>query len=617
MIENNLVAYSGQAGIAFRGDTNPAGEPVGAVPFGRIVNNTVFGYADSPSGVGILVENTAGPTLLNNIVAGLGVGVQVDTSSVGNTVLGGMLYQNNATNVQGTTEGTLAQILTPTQPLFVDAAGGNFYLDHGSLAIDSSIDSVAERQAYFNNILNPMGIPASPILATDYDLFGQLRRDDPAVASPVGLGQNVYKDRGAIDRVDFVVPTSSVIVPLDNGPDDEIANLANDLKVVGKKVLKFTIQLSDTGGVGIDDASVVTSAIHLYRDLDESTYLDPATRDPELVEGIDYKMVYNATNDTIDLIPLAGLWAEGFDYTIVLDQTIRDLANNALQPNRFSGTFNGLTVFNISLAGLDFGDAPDDPSNPNDYPTLLASNGPRHVVWSDFHLGAGVSSESNARTTADADGDTFDDGVILSGSGMLSNATAALTINVTMQNPSLLAEHGDTAYVAAWFDFERDGDFGGPGDHFQVISVHDGANSMAVPVPAGVGGPVFARFRFGSVLSEVTSLTGQASDGEVEDYVFHVVDYLKDFGDAPNGTSTRARRRRIRQRSPTTAPGTRRTSIRTCTSAACRRIRNSTASRAPTAGATIWPASTTKTAWTWPIACCSPTAARPTRSPSR
>ena len=537
MIENNLVAYSGQAGIAFRGDTNPAGEPVGAVPFGRIVNNTVFGYADSPSGVGILVENTAGPTLLNNIVAGLGVGVQVDTSSVGNTVLGGMLYQNNATNVQGTTEGTLAQILTPTQPLFVDAAGGNFYLDHGSLAIDSSIDSVAERQAYFNNILNPMGIPASPILAPDYDLFGQLRRDDPAVASPVGLGQNVYKDRGAIDRVDFVAPTSSVIVPLDNGPDDEIANLANDLKVVGKKVLKFTIQLSDTGGVGIDDASVVTSAIHLYRDLDESTYLDPATRDPELVEGIDYKMVYNATNDTIDLIPLAGLWAEGFDYTIVLDQTIRDLANNALQPNRFSGTFNGLTVFNISLAGLDFGDAPDDPSNPNDYPTLLASNGPRHVVWSDFHLGAGVSSESDARTTADADGDTFDDGVILSGSGMLSNATAALTINVTMQNPSLLAEHGDTAYVAAWFDFERDGDFGGPGDHFQVISVHDGANSMAVPVPAGVGGPVFARFRFGSVLSEVTSLTGQASDGEVEDYVFHVVDYLKDFGDAPNGTS--------------------------------------------------------------------------------
>ena len=91
--------------------------------------------------------------------------------------------------------------------------------------------------------------------------------------------------------------------------------------------------------------------------------------------------------------------------------------------------------------------------------------------------------------------------------------------------------------MAAWFDFERDGDFGGPGDHFQVISVHDGANSMAVPVPAGVGGPVFARFRFGSVLSEVTSLTGQASDGEVEDYVFHVVDYLKDFGDAPNGTS--------------------------------------------------------------------------------
>ena len=35
----------------------------------------------------------------------------------------------------------------------------------------------------------------------------------------------------------------------------------------------------------------------------------------------------------------------------------------------------------------------------------------------------------------------------------------------------------------------------------------------------------------------MSSLYGEASDGEVEDYRFTVVEHLKDYGDAPNGTS--------------------------------------------------------------------------------
>ena len=409
MIENNLVAYSGQVGISFQGDSNATGDPVGAVPFGRIVNNTIYG--GEQTGVGIDVGPNASPTLLNNIVANLGTGIRVDTTSAtAGTVIGGTLYKDNGADLQGNVDESFAVILATNDPLFVDADNGNFYLDHGSLAIDSSIDSVEERQDFYNSILEPIGIPVSPILAPEVDMFGQLRRDDPNVASPIGIGQNVFKDRGAIDRVDFVSPTSSVTVPMDNDPDiDELDQVTHDIKVVGQRVLKFTIQLRDTGGVGIDDASVVKEAIHLYRDLDESTYLDEQARTAELIEGDDYKMVYNATNDTIDLIPLSGLWDEGYDYTIVLDNSIndgiRDLANNPLQANRFSGTFNGLTVFRISLAGLDFGDAPDP------YPSLEASDGPRHIIYRDFHLGSGVNSETDARVAPDANGDMYDDGV--------------------------------------------------------------------------------------------------------------------------------------------------------------------------------------------------------------
>ena len=120
MVENNLVAYSGTGGILFSGET---GTPTGAIPFGRIVNNTIFGRVGQPSGTGILVQNNAGPTILNNIVAGLGVGIQVDASSAASTVLGATLYQNNGQNVQGVAYGTFDTQLSASDPLFVDAAG--------------------------------------------------------------------------------------------------------------------------------------------------------------------------------------------------------------------------------------------------------------------------------------------------------------------------------------------------------------------------------------------------------------------------------------------------------------------------------------------------------------
>ncbi len=543
MIENNLIAYSGDGGILFSGDT---GTPTGAIPFGRIVNNTIFGQVGTPTGTGILVQNNAGPTLLNNIVAGLSVGIRVaDVASANNTVLGATLYQNNGQNVQGISLGTFDVQLQPGEPLFVDAAGGNFYPDQGSEAIDSSLNKMEDRADYYNRILAPIGIPLSPILAPEIDLYGQLRRDDLSVSSDSGLGQNVFSDRGAIDRVDFVAPTARITDPKDKtDPADTALTDRNpdphDIKLVNEVVLKFTIQLADTDGVGIDDSSVVKTAIHLYRDLNEATYADVGTRDPELVEGVDYKFVYNATNDTIDLVPLSGVWPQGFDYTIVVDQTIRDRANNPLLPNRFTAPFLGMTVFRISLAGLDFGDAPDS------YKVLQSSNGPRHVIWRDFYLGAGVTSETDATTSTTASIDPMDDGVMFSSSTMAAGENDTVKINVTMGNSALQAKYGNQAYVAAWFDFGQDGKFdydpssgtGINGDFYQVIQVGDGETLLNLPVPAGVDGMVMARFRFGSVLDEVKSVAGEASDGEVEDYVINVVDHPMDYGDAPDSFGT-------------------------------------------------------------------------------
>ncbi len=74
-ITNNLIANNFAGGIFFSGDTGA--DPLAAVPFGRIINNTIFGGLLA-SGIGIQVTDNAAPTLLNNVVANMLTGISVD-----------------------------------------------------------------------------------------------------------------------------------------------------------------------------------------------------------------------------------------------------------------------------------------------------------------------------------------------------------------------------------------------------------------------------------------------------------------------------------------------------------------------------------------------------------
>src|SRR6185295_12339609 len=139
----------------------------------------------------------------------------IDAAS-GTTVVGANVYKGNSTNRNiGAVIETRGIDLLASDPLFVNAPNRNFYLTQGSKAIDSSVNSLQERSA-LQTVTAPLGIPPSPILAPESDLFGQFRSDDPSVPSPGGLGLNVFKDRGAIDRVDFLGLTASLLTPPDN-----------------------------------------------------------------------------------------------------------------------------------------------------------------------------------------------------------------------------------------------------------------------------------------------------------------------------------------------------------------------------------------------------------------
>lgn len=499
---NNVVFGNLQGAIQVSGVTNLTGEPVSSVPFARIVNNTLYGVGGSlsPSGSnddGILVSDNASPTLLNNIVANFARGINVSANSQ-TTVLGGNLYKGNVIN-SNFGLGASAIVLGPTasnpvdEPLFINAGKGNFYLEEGSKAIDSSVDSLADRSELVT-LRNPLGIPQSPILAPDLDATGQAR----VPASPTA---NVFRDRGAIDRSDFSGPTATVINPLDNdaaGVDVDLRQ--NVVRVPANTVLtNFVIQLFDSQdlndpvrGTGVDTETVDATKVQVFRD------------GSLLVAGVDYSFSFDSTNKQIRLTPLPGIWQQNSAYVIKLDNStatgIKDLAENPLQANSLTGE----TIFQIFIGnGFDYGDAPAP------YPTVITDDGARHIYFPDIRLGNSVNPKANglpsigAVADVDDDGVTFDRTLIPGGQGIV---TVTPSVN---------------GNLSAWIDWNQDGDWADPGEQiFNNRSVVAGANTLNFNINTQAQGTLFgntyARFRFST--DTISGVTGTATDGEVEDY---------------------------------------------------------------------------------------------------
>ncbi len=307
VVTNNLIVRNTTGGVLFSGDENLGTVADAPVPFGRLINNTIYG-----GGVGIRVENNASPTLLNNIVADASVGISIDFSS-SSTVVGGTLYAGPGVASANGNVGDFPLFVASSDELFINKDLNNFYLAPHAKAIDSSVDSVQDRTAMVT-IRQPLGIASSPILAPNVDLYGQARVDDPSVASPSGLGGNVFKDRGAIDRSDFAGPSASLILPRDNdavGVDEDPRGTF--VAVREQTLFGFSIQLIDgiapsdqSNGSGPDRNTVNARAITVLKDGDP------------LEEGVDYLFGYDATSGIIRLTPLAGIWEPDYTYEVQL-----------------------------------------------------------------------------------------------------------------------------------------------------------------------------------------------------------------------------------------------------------------------------------------------------------
>ncbi len=260
----------------------------------------------SPQGTGINIVGNASPALLNNVIANSDQGLVFDPAST-NVVLGGNSYYRNVENAPtGVTLGEFSQVLSDAEVVFVSAAELIFAPAAGASIIDSSIDSLEDRPS-LTTVRNPLGIPPSPILAPQFDVNGQLRVDDPNVETPSGLGERVFKDRGASDRGDLAGPRVILLSPSAPG----IGTGAGVVTVLGSAPRAFQIQIIDglppadvVPGTGVDDRTVKSSSILVLKD------------NVALVEGTDYRFGYNPSTNIIQLTPIAGVWEQDSTYVI-------------------------------------------------------------------------------------------------------------------------------------------------------------------------------------------------------------------------------------------------------------------------------------------------------------
>lgn len=159
---------------------------------------------------------------------------------------------------------------------------------------------------------------------------------------------------------------------------------------------------------------------------------------------------------------------------------------------------------------------------PNDFGDAPASYGSAdHVINNWIYMGSAPDGEPESQYSDEADGDDlslFDDEDGVSFPEMKPGASVIIPVR-TVETSYFL-----TGYLSAWIDWNGDGDFNDKDERIaDNRRVPSGSAiltlSVTVPNDAIVSRPTFARFRIGT---RVSSPTGNASAGEVEDYIVKI-----------------------------------------------------------------------------------------------
>lgn len=184
------------------------------------------------------------------------------------------------------------------------------------------------------------------------------------------------------------------------------------------------------------------------------------------------------------------------------------------------------------LRGYDFGnsESSDWGDAPAPYATTRAQNGASHGTTPGLKLGDAFDPDLDGRPTANADGDDL--AGLLSGTGTViddEDGVALLTPIVRGDGSNIIRVNvtntaGSPAFIQGWIDFNGNGSWTDAGEQIatNVSVATSGSTNITFAAPTNAVSRTYARFR----LSQDQNLapTGRSRTGEVEDYVYSIVD---------------------------------------------------------------------------------------------
>ncbi len=304
--------------------------------------------------------------------------------------------------------------------------------------------------------------------------------------------------------------------------------------------LPVLIGSATTYSVDVVATNTVATDSYLYAwiDWDNSNTFDK----DELVDGgeitIPTGTVQQSQSLTWSTLPAI---VQGTPYYVRVRITTESLADTATgsdeDPRSFGEVADGeVEDYRILTSQIDFGDAPDSTTGTanNDYQTTLANGGASHLLADtdgnnqvDITLGTAWDSdtgtlENTTATADDNDGTDDEDGVTLP-SQAAPGDSIDIVVTVTKEASSTL--NGLQLY--AWMDWNADGVWD-PATEAVVNQPIAAQGTLTfpttVPTTATLGN-VALRVRVCSTDTSCNSPLGQATDGEVEDYQFMVMNF--------------------------------------------------------------------------------------------
>ncbi|MBE0638027.1 MAG: DUF11 domain-containing protein, partial [Bacteroidales bacterium] len=198
--------------------------------------------------------------------------------------------------------------------------------------------------------------------------------------------------------------------------------------------------------------------------------------------------------------------------------------NVNIQPPPYTNGFNTTDDDAVSsytyVRALDYGDAPL--SFGSVYHEISLFKDPIEDYYLSYmYLGAAVSAEPAYQASANADADTYDDGVVFP--IMVAGSAVVIPVSLTIVDGDLSFA---TGRLNGWIDWNGDGDFLDTGERiannmsidYFTLGDNTGTVNLNVTIPLNATtNPTFARFRFGNPASSPTQIPS-TNWGEVEDY---------------------------------------------------------------------------------------------------